>query len=180
MQDVRPVNEAEGRPVLHTDRLILRRFTVADITDYLAIFSHPEVTAFIPGVETRAEAMRQMAMLEGHWPLVGMAMFAAEERASGRVIGRVGPWMPDETPEPEIGWTIHPDYGRQGFATEAAQCSLDYIFDRFPDLPRVIHHIDERNIASQRTAMKLGAVLTDEVYVHPIAGPLQIWATYRS
>lgn len=165
---------------LSTERLRMRRFCITDIQAYLELFQHPQITEFLPKVTDRRAAFRQIAMIEGQWHLVGLSMFAVIDVATNTLIGRAGPWMPDERTEPEVGWCIHPDFQCRGFAAEAARASAQFIFDQHPTVSRVVHHIEERNIASQRTAAKIGAVCTDEIYHHPDVGPLQVWATYRA
>lgn len=166
--------------IIETDRLAMRRFTNSDITNYLEIFSHPKVIAQLPHLKTRSDAWRQIAMVEGHWHLVGYSMMAVIEKSSGKLIGRVGPWQPDERDEPEVGWAIHPDQWGKGYATEAAVASLRYLFENNHRLQRVVHLIKDTNPESQGVARKIGATLTEEMVDHPISGPIHVWATARA
>ena len=65
-----------------------------------------------------------MAMISA-WHENGFAMFSVIERATGRWIGRVGPWMPEGWPSSEIGWAVIREYWGRGFATEEAAASID-------------------------------------------------------
>ena len=42
----------------------------------------------------------------GSWHATGFAMFSVIEKSSGRWVGRLGPWMPEGWPGPEVGWAI--------------------------------------------------------------------------
>ncbi|GGY45885.1 GNAT family N-acetyltransferase [Parvularcula lutaonensis] len=172
---------APGAEVLRTERLILRRFRLSDTQAYFEMMNQPAVEAtLIPGPASLAQAGRDIAMVEGHWPLRGFSFMAVEEKTTGLLVGRVGPWYPVGWPALEVGWTIHPRRWRRGYAAEAASAACRWIFEQKPDLDRVIHVIDPTNKGSQAVAEKIGGTNTGEPFVHPVAGKLDIWATPRS
>lgn len=150
-------------PRLETPRLILRGLDPeADFEAYAAMLADPETARFIGGVADRAQAWRGMALVIGHWAIRGYGMFAVEERASGRFVGRVGPWYPGEWPGREIGWTIVRDCWGQGYAVEAAGAAMDWALDSL-GWERPIHVIQAENLASVRVAEKLGARLLERI-----------------
>ena len=54
-------------PVLETERLRLRGFTLEDFDDYAAMMADPEVMRFIGGEPlTHGESWRQLAVILGH------------------------------------------------------------------------------------------------------------------
>ena len=164
-------------PIITTERLILRRFEADDLDRYHAIFSHPDVARWLLPMESRDEAMRNMAMVEGFWQLRGTSMMAVVRREDGSLIGRCGPWHPEvfEGREIEVGWAFDPEAQGRGYATEAAQAATVWAFDRFgPD--RIIHLIKDDNVASQSVARKIGSRRTDETVHHTFAGVIPIWA----
>ncbi|NKB67110.1 MAG: GNAT family N-acetyltransferase [Candidatus Latescibacteria bacterium] len=57
--------------------------------------------------------------------------------------------------EMDVGWAVMKDHRNQGFATEAAQCVVDYFFASY-NLERIIASTDRHNGASQRVMEKLG------------------------
>jgi RimJ/RimL family protein N-acetyltransferase len=63
------------------------------------------------------------------------------------------PWFEQRTYE--IGWTIHPAYQRQGYATEAAAALLHYGFAEMK-LHRIIATCQPENVASYRVMEKIG------------------------
>lgn len=172
---------APGAELLRTERLILRRFTLEDTPAYFEMMNQPRVEAtLVPGPRNLGEAGRQIAMIEGHWDLVGMSFLAVVERSTKLLVGRVGPWMPYGQPSPEIGWTIHPRRHRRGYALEAARASAHWLFNERPELDKIIHLILDSNHGSIAVASKLGGHRTEETIHHAVIGPIPIWETPKS
>jgi RimJ/RimL family protein N-acetyltransferase len=99
---------------------------------------------------------------EGQALTAGVELPAAETVADcqpgrrGTVIGDVVlMWRSREHATAEIGYVFHPDYGGQGFATEAVRALLDIAFGTYC-LRRVTARIDARNLASLRLAERVG------------------------
>ncbi len=115
-------------PVLDTKRLILRGFQPGDFEQF-ADFYGSEASRFVAGPEARTATWRRIASYAGGWFLRGFGKFVVEEKASGRAVGIVGPWYPEGWPEPEIGWTILPQFQRRGYAIEAAVRSITFAYE---------------------------------------------------
>ena len=113
-------------------RLRLRPWRETDATAYRAILGDPEVmrymgnglrykfkrmAAWVVARVSDVEARRAVRTLQRHWEQWGFGEWAAEEKASGELIGRIGfvhhldwPVGPDKV---EIGWTLaRPAWGR--------------------------------------------------------------------
>jgi RimJ/RimL family protein N-acetyltransferase len=151
-------------PTLTTDRLILRAFRDDDLDAYAEMCADPEVMRYLGEGKTlsRADAWRQLAFFMGHWQLRGFGLWALEEKASGRFIGRAGLLQPEGWPGFEVGWTLaRPSWGK-GYATEAAREALRYAFDEL-DRDHVISIIRPDNLPSIRVAERLGERLEGEV-----------------
>jgi RimJ/RimL family protein N-acetyltransferase len=143
-------------PTLETARLTLRPTRPEDFEGWAALMAD-EASKYIGGPQTRSVAWRGFMTMAGAWAIQGYGMFSVIEKASGRWIGRVGPWVPDGWPGTEVGWGLLPAaYGR-GYATEAAAASIDWAFDAL-GWSDVIHCIDPANVASQRVAERLGSI----------------------
>ena len=77
-------------------------------------------------------------------------------RSSGRLIGDIMILMShDEARQGEVGFTLHPDFQRKGFATEAVTALIDLSFDQF-GLHRIFGCCDARNAGSYGLMEKLG------------------------
>jgi RimJ/RimL family protein N-acetyltransferase len=141
---------------LHTGRLILRPPRLEDLTPLAHMLADAETARYIGGVQSRHGAWRVLMSVAGSWHLNGFGMFSVIERATGKFIGRLGPWQPDGWPGPEIGWAIVRERWGQGFATEGAAAAADWAFDRL-GWTEMIHVIAPDNPASQAVARKLGS-----------------------
>jgi RimJ/RimL family protein N-acetyltransferase len=144
-------------PTLETPRLILRPPQQEDFALWAEFSSDAETTRFIGGVQPRGSAWRGMATLAGSWALLGFGMFSVIEKASGRWIGRLGPWQPEGWPGTEVGWGIAREAQGKGYATEGSAAAMDWAVDHL-GWTDIIHCIDPANVASQNVAKRLGAV----------------------
>jgi len=167
-------------PVIETRRLILRTWREADIAANTAMLSDPEsgryITADHKPVTSELNGWRNAAIMMGHWALHGFGMFAVEEKASGRYVGRVGPWCPPTWPGFEVGWGIAKEFRGKGYAVEATRASIDWVFENLA-VDRIIHCIVPANVASQSVARKLGATIDGQGEL--FGDTVDVWVTRR-
>jgi len=142
---------------LETERLKLRMWRESDLDDYAELTADPLVMRFLPPGKplTRGEAWRSMAFFMGHWQMRGYGHWAVEEKASGRMIGRIGFLNPDGYPGFEVGWTLARQAWGKGYATEGGGRALQYAFKQL-DQRHVISLIHPDNTVSMRVAERLG------------------------
>ena len=141
---------------LETERLILRPPRADDLDAWTEMMEDEEAARFIGGVAPRSVCWRQLMTMIGAWHAHGFAMFSVIEKASGRWVGRLGPWQPEGWPGPEVGWAIARECWGRGYAGEGAEAATNWAFDTL-GWTNVIHSIAPDNIASQRVAQKLGS-----------------------
>jgi RimJ/RimL family protein N-acetyltransferase len=167
-------------PRIETERLILRPTRAEDLDGWAALMADPESSRFIGGPVPRAAAWRGMMCMAGAWACQGFAMFSMIDKASGRWIGRTGPWQPEGWPGTEVGWGVLNAFAGRGLAYEAAVASIDWAFDTL-GWSEVIHCIDPANIASQKLAARLGAENRGPGQLPPPfeAYPVDIWGHSR-
>lgn len=116
---------------------------------------------------------------EEEWDEEGFGLFAVELLASGELAGFTGLYMPEFLPEvmPDvaISWRFGTQFWGQGYASEAAQATLEFALqDR--GLDRVISISRLGDTASENVISKLGMVPERET-VHPEYGTaLQVHA----
>jgi RimJ/RimL family protein N-acetyltransferase len=146
-------------PTLATDRLRLRAFQAGDLDAYAAMQANPDVMRYLVTgrTSTRVEVWRTMATSLGAWALRDYGMWACEKVDDRAFVGSVGIFHPLDWPEPEIAYALDRPFWGQGFATEAARATRDWLFARFP-LPRAASFIRPDNHASKRVVRRLGAV----------------------
>lgn len=151
--------------MLETERLILRQWRESDIDDYAAMCADPDVVEFLTGnAMSRMEAWRHMAFLIGHWSLRGFGHWAVEEKATGKLIGRIGFLEPIDFPGFEIGWTLARASWGKGYANEGATAALNWAFQTL-DKTEVISLIRPGNVNSIKVAERLGETYQGEVEV---------------
>lgn len=121
------------------------------------MMSDAENAQFIGGVMPRSVAWRGLMTMIGGWQAEGFSMFSVIEKATGRWVGRLGPWMPEGWPGPEIGYAIVKDCWGRGYALEGSIAAADWAFTEL-GWDEMIHSIAPANIASQAVARKLGSV----------------------
>ncbi len=143
-------------PVIETKRLILRRPVESDLNDWATFMADDVATRYLGGRQARSVAWRGMATVAGSWALRGHGMFSVIERASGRWIGRIGPWNPEGWPGTEVGWGVIRDVWGRGYGYEGATAAMEWAFNvlRWQE---IIHCIDPENAPSAALAAKLGS-----------------------
>lgn len=151
-------------PHLTTDRLLLRSFLPEDFEPYAEMMANPDVTRYLGEGRplSRVEAWRQLAMFAGHWVLRGFGLWAVEERATGRFLGRIGCLEPEGFPEFEIAYTLAPAAWGKGYAREGAGAALRFAREAL-SRTAITSIIRPANAASIRVAQSLGAVPAETV-----------------
>jgi len=166
--------------VIETEHLLLRRWRESDIAPNTAMLSDPDSARFITPdgkpVTDEFVGWRNAAIMAGHWVLHGFGLFAVEEKASRRYVGRVGPWFPAGWPGFEVGWGIAREFRGKGYAVEAATASIDWTFATF-EIDQIIHPIRPENVPSQKVAQRLGAAIERQVEL--FGHVTDLWVTKR-
>lgn len=138
-------------------------FRDEDLDDYAVVCADDDVMRFLGDGRAleRWEAWRQMSMIIGHWHLRGYGPWAVEERATGKVIGRIGFFNPEGWPGFELGWMLGKAYWGRGYATEGASAALTFAFEEMRR-DRVISLIQPANEPSIKVALRLGESVQGE------------------
>jgi len=151
-------------PTLATDRLFLRAFVQRDFEEYAAIMGDPEVARHLgDGTPySRIDSWRHMAMMLGHWMLLGYGLWAVEEKATGALIGRIGCHQPEGFPGFELAYTLARTHWGRGYAREGAAAALAFAREVL-GRTSIVSVIRPENAGSIRVAQSLGGVLDGEV-----------------
>jgi RimJ/RimL family protein N-acetyltransferase len=142
---------------IETERLTLRLPDADDLEAYAAMLADPEVNRFVGGAELAQPdiAFRALGWLIGHWHLRGYGPWIVVERASGKLVGRVGGFYPLDWPALEIAWTLaRPAWGR-GLALEAALAARAAVLEHLAP-ERLVSVVATDNARSARLARRLG------------------------
>ena len=146
-------------PVATTERLIVRRVTIADAPAFERIFCDARVMRF-GGLRSPQWVRRTIEeMVNRHYGEWGYGRWAVVLKTTGEVIGTVGiSRYPDRLLAPgdaELGYRFAHAFWGRGFATEAAAVTCNDAFAQF-DVAQVIAYVDPNNAASVRVVQKIG------------------------
>jgi RimJ/RimL family protein N-acetyltransferase len=141
-----------------TERLVIRRYTHADIPDVLGFASHPSVARIISGniQVTEEEVKRYIDLQNSYQSFEKDKVFelAIERKEDGKVIGLLGLIRQDRG-QAEMGWALGVAHRGRGYATEAARALMDYGFNSL-GLHRIHADTSTDNVASWRVMERLG------------------------
>lgn len=146
------------RPILTTERLVLRPFTAADADAVTAIVSDREIAAntlSIPHPYERPMAERWLATQEDAFMRGESVTFAVTVRDDGALVGCIGLMIERDHRRAEMGYWMARDRWSQGYGTEASSAVLRHAFEQL-GLHRVFAHHLTRNPASGRIMQKIG------------------------
>lgn len=155
---------AYAGPII-TERLELRMMTDADVDDVFAYQSREDVARYHMFDPRDLEQVREMVGRYAASTTLAadgdFLQFAID--LNGRVIGDIYFSISSvEHSRAELGWSIHPDFGGRGLATEAARAVLGLAFDTVR-LHRVTATLDPRNESSIALCKRLG--MREEAYL---------------
>ena len=163
---------------LETQRLMLRRFTMADADDLVSLDADPDVMRFVTGgvPTSRDEIENEVlpAFLGYYERYEGFGFWAAVEKATGEFLG----WfhfrpVPDAAPgEVDLGYRLRKSAWGKGYATEGSRALIGKGFTEF-GVQRVVAEAMVINAASRRVMEKAGLKLVrtfHQSWPHPIEG----------
>jgi RimJ/RimL family protein N-acetyltransferase len=150
-------------PFLQTERLIIRNWNPQeDATAAFEIYGNPTVMQYIRQpeesiaavqtyLEKRVKRDQHRNNGSGSWPVI--------EQKTGELIGAILlQQLPDNegqlTQDFEIGWHFNRSHWGKGFATEAAQCMINYGFEILK-LPILYAVVKPENQSSIRVTQRL-------------------------
>jgi RimJ/RimL family protein N-acetyltransferase len=163
---------------LATQRLVLRRFTIADADNLVSLDADPEVMRFITGgiPTSRAEIQDEVlpAFLRYYQRYEGYGFWAAIEKETGEFLGwfHFRPRAGAAPGEVELGYRLRKSAWGQGYATEGSRALIRAGFTQF-GVQRVVAETMAVNLASRRVLEKAGLILVrafHQPWPHPIDG----------
>jgi ribosomal-protein-alanine N-acetyltransferase len=176
----------EVRMQLLTQRLILRSWRDSDRQPFAEMSEDADVMEHLRPLATRDACNAWIDFQTNHQSSHGFCLWALESKASGIFMGAAGllhvSFAAHFTPAVEVGWRLARPFWGQGFAVEAAQAALQFVFEEIR-LTEVVAHASVRNGRSRRMMAKLGMSHDcTEDFDHPRipeSNPLRRQALYR-
>lgn len=152
---------------LETERLILRELNPRDFDALYEILSDAETMRFYPKPFDADKVRDWIEWNRENYRVFGFGLWAVTLKDSGRLIGDCGITMQriNGRIKPEIGYHIHRDFRRKGYASEAARKCRDFVFEN-TCFGEVYSYMKSTNLPSYSTAVSAGMRLAEE-YADP-------------
>jgi [ribosomal protein S5]-alanine N-acetyltransferase len=147
-------------PLLQTERLILRSFTLADAPEVQKLAGQPEValmTIHIPYPYPDGAAEAWIATHGAGFEQGLSFIFAITRRENGALMGGISLMADRDNGTAELGYWLGIPFWNQGYATEAAGALVAYGFETL-GLRRIYARYFRHNPASGRVMRKLGMI----------------------
>lgn len=155
---------------LQTKRLTLRSWKKTDYGEFAKLNSDPEVMKYFPATLSREESDSLADRISTLIDKNGYGFWAVEEHNASQFIGFVGLNIPayelPVKPCMEVGWRLARPYWGQGYATEAANASLDFAFTEL-EQKNVYSFTAVPNIKSRAVMQRIGMQNTNRYFEHP-------------
>jgi len=145
---------------IETDRLIMRPFELSDAEALFEMESLPEVYKYL-GMEPMKDVngvKKYIEWIQSQYRDNGIGRSVVVLKENNKVIGWSGLKLEKEIRDfhyYDIGYRFHPDYWGKGIATESAQASLKFGFEKM-GYSEICAAADAKNIASNKILEKIG------------------------
>jgi [ribosomal protein S5]-alanine N-acetyltransferase len=164
------------QPMLHTERLCLRPFTLADAPDVERYVSDRDIAAMtltIPHPYPEGAAADWIGTHAAKYAEGRRASFAITERESGALAGAIGLHAEPAHGRAELGYWIGKPFWGRGYATEAGRAMLRFGFEAL-GLNKIHAAVFIKNPASDRVIRKLGMKWEGRLREHDLK-----WGVYE-
>ena len=143
--------------IIETERLMLREYSMDDFDALYEIMSDAETMQHYPAPFDEARTGRWIEWNLENYARYGFGLWAVVLKETGEFIGDCGITIQNIDGEmlPEIGYHIHKNHRRRGYAAEAARAVRDWVFQN-TDYDTVYSYMKYTNVGSYSTAMANG------------------------
>jgi [ribosomal protein S5]-alanine N-acetyltransferase len=152
-----------GLDLFETERLVLSGWRRDQLPDLVRLHGDPVVAKYLRG-HGQPWSMEEMRSSLDHWidlfETRRLGKMRVTRKSDGVLVGRCGFGVYGADEEPELGYSLFPEFWGNGYAFEAASGMRDWIF-RETDAPQFTGMADVRNTASIRVLQKIGMTPTE-------------------
>jgi ribosomal-protein-alanine N-acetyltransferase len=158
------VSDSPNIPTLHTPHLLLRPWRLEDADAWFNILQEEGILHYFPNqtppIREKAEAYITHHLT--HWRLRSYGHWAVVTSEDGLVVGWSGLEYLPELNETEVAYLFSKRLWGRGYATEAAQASVQFGFES-TGLEKIIGLVHPENAGSVRVLEKCGLTFTDRI-----------------
>lgn len=164
---------------METKRLVLRKMNMGDFDALHEILSDPDTMRHYPVPFSEERTRGWITWNMNNYTELGFGLWAVILKESGECIGDCGISMQNIHGKirPEIGYHIHKNHQRMGYASEAARACLDFVFENTP-FNIVYSYMKFTNSASCGVALRNGMRFIEE-YDDPVNTRTRVYAITR-
>ncbi len=144
--------------ILQTQRLLLRKMSLADSDFILELLNTPKWHKYIGdyGIDTLEKASDYLrARVLPNYEKFGFGFYIIERLEDRVRIGNCGLAVREGLPTPDIGYSLLPQYEGQGYAFEAASATVEYAVNTH-ELEHISAITTVDNTRSRKLLNKLG------------------------
>jgi [ribosomal protein S5]-alanine N-acetyltransferase len=148
--------------VLETERLVLSGWLRHQLPDLVRLHGNPVVAKYLKSHGQPWSMAEMQAALDewiGLFETRRLGKMRVTRKSDGVLVGRCGYGVYGPTGEPELGYSLFPEFWGQGYAFEAASGMRDWMF-RETDASHFIGMADVRNAASLKVLGRIGMTKT--------------------
>ena len=145
-------------PMLETERLVLRQFTVEDADFIFVLLNEPSWIQNIGDRHIRTLDDARAYIVNGpmkSYEKNGFGLWAIVLKETNEIIGMCGLIRRETLEDVDIGYALLPRFWSNGYAVEAARAAKDYAKD-VVGLRRLVAIVDPANEGSIRVIEKIG------------------------
>ena len=146
--------------IFETERLYVRRYTLADEENFYRLNSDPEVVRYIRPPKSREESrqfLQQNLALYERFPFMGR--WAMIYKPANVFVGSFAIFPIDNTKDVQLGYSLLKEHWGKGFATESIPAGRQYAFENLC-LKEIYAITEMANTASQKALLKCGFLQT--------------------
>lgn len=143
-----------SKPVINTERLIIRPMSAADIPALLEWMPDPSIYTYWGKGPGKADKKPSLLFEKPEKPSNRLRL-GIEERASGKVIGEIWVYLIENNRMACVAIRLAAGRQGNGFGAEALSATTKFCFEN-TELKRLWAEADVRNIPSQRMLEKCG------------------------
>jgi RimJ/RimL family protein N-acetyltransferase len=149
--------------LIETERLVLSGWRRDQLADLVRLHGDPLVARYL-SAHGQPWSMTAMQSALDEWIHLfetrRLGKLRVRRKTDGVLVGRCGYGIYKPTGEPELGYSLYPEFWGNGYAVEAASGMRDWIF-REAEATHFIAMADVRNAPSLRILSAIGMMTTE-------------------
>jgi 3-dehydroquinate dehydratase/shikimate dehydrogenase len=150
------------KPIIQTERLILRQWREEDLEPFAALNADPQVMEYFPAIISRQESDQMMKRMQTKIEERRWGWWAVSLMENEKFIGLIGMNDVDQAtfpahffPAVEVGWRLANPFWGKGYATEGALACLKYGFETL-NLEEIVAFTAVQNTRSRAVMERIG------------------------